>query len=162
MTTNAVNCHRLISDGEDQSELLDTSGCEVGCAVQHTVNKNMLVARPEAIFFYEYDGKDCSPGPCFAFEGLKKKVISLGSYLLVVGAEEHQPNVDGCKIYDLDNKYIAMHTTFTKGVKWVLHEWNTVVVITGDNKIYQLAEKDIPTKLNMLFRKNLYEVARLA
>lgn len=41
----------------------------------------------------------------------------------------------------------------------VMHEWGSLFVLTGDGKMYQLSEKDFQTKLDMLFRKHLYEIA---
>jgi vacuolar protein sorting-associated protein 11 len=38
-------------------------------------------------------------------------------------------------------------------------EWGCIFVLTGDGKFYRLEEKDTQTKLENLFKKNLYPVA---
>ena len=172
VTTNAVNCHTLPDDDEPQSECLETQGCAFGCAANSSHSRNLVVARPEAIFFYDYDGQHIAPGGCVAIEGAKTRIASVDGYLLVVGPDatatavveaprgsRPPPRADICSIYDLENKFKAMQTTFRHGVKHVLREWGTVVVITGENRVWQLAEKDTPTKLELLFAKHLYEVA---
>ena len=39
------------------------------------------------------------------------------------------------------------------------HEWGALYIITSTNKIYQLIEKDLPTKMELLFKKHLYPIA---
>ena len=41
----------------------------------------------------------------------------------------------------------------------VLSEWGSIILITGDNTIHQLEERDTASKLEMLFKKNLYVMA---
>uniref|UniRef100_A0A8C9FZC4 RING-type domain-containing protein n=1 Tax=Pavo cristatus TaxID=9049 RepID=A0A8C9FZC4_PAVCR len=61
-------------------------------------------------------------------------------------------------IYDLCNKFIAYSSIFDDVVD-VLAEWGSLYVLTRDGKIHVLQEKDAQTKLEMLFRKNLFEMA---
>eukprot|EP00041_Stephanoeca_diplocostata_P017413 m.349926 g.349926 ORF g.349926 m.349926 type:complete len:96 (+) comp20690_c0_seq3:1295-1582(+) len=58
----------------------------------------------------------------------------------------------------MQNKFIAFAAGFND-VTQVMHEWGSLFVLTGDGKMYQLSEKDFQTKLDMLFRKHLYEIA---
>ncbi|XP_027041585.1 vacuolar protein sorting-associated protein 11 homolog isoform X2 [Pocillopora damicornis] len=46
-----------------------------------------------------------------------------------------------------------------QGVIDVVCEWGSLFVITMENKIFQLEEKDTQTKLEILFKKNLYAMA---
>eukprot|EP00057_Strongylocentrotus_purpuratus_P015993 XP_011670467.1 PREDICTED: vacuolar protein sorting-associated protein 11 homolog [Strongylocentrotus purpuratus] len=41
----------------------------------------------------------------------------------------------------------------------IIQEWGSLYVLGGDRKLYQLQEKDTQTKLEMLFKKNLYVMA---
>ena len=61
-------------------------------------------------------------------------------------------------MYDTRNKFIAFHAGFSD-VTHVLAEWGTIFVLCGDGKLFRLSEKDFRTKLDMLFKKNLYEIA---
>lgn len=54
---------------------------------------------------------------------------------------------------------VAFTTTFTSQVTEVLHEWGSLYVFTKDNKFYRLDENDTQTKLETLFKKNLYPTA---
>lgn len=38
-------------------------------------------------------------------------------------------------------------------------EWGTCYIITADKTVYHLDEKDLQSKLNILFKKNLYDIA---
>jgi hypothetical protein len=41
----------------------------------------------------------------------------------------------------------------------VLTEWGSFYVLGGDKKLYHLQEKDLQSKLALLFKKNLYDVS---
>ncbi|KAJ3043409.1 Vacuolar protein sorting-associated protein 11 [Rhizophlyctis rosea] len=68
-------------------------------------------------------------------------------------------------LYDLRNKFVAYSGTFgTDGgapqtIKSVLGEWGELFVITQDKKMYRLEEKDMDSKLEILFKKNMYALA---
>jgi len=53
----------------------------------------------------------------------------------------------------------AFTTTFSSPILEVLHEWGSLYVLTKDNKFYRLDENDTQTKLETLFKKNLYPTA---
>ena len=113
-----------------------------------------MVGRPEAVYFYEVDGR----GPCWAFEGDKQFIAWFRGYLLVVSADPRKPNKNDFNIYDLKNKFIAYSTSVGE-VTHVLCEWGTVTLLTQDQQILCIAEKDMGSKLDMLFRRNLYTIA---
>jgi hypothetical protein len=101
-----------------------------------------VVGRPEAVYFYEVDGR----GPCWAFEGSKQVVAWFRGYLVVIN------------IYDLKNKLIV-YSISVGDVAHVLCEWGTIILLTQDQQILCIAEKDMGSKLDMLFRRSLYTVA---
>ena len=61
-------------------------------------------------------------------------------------------------VYDIQNKFIA-YSAPVPDVIDVLCEWGSLYVLGGDRKLYHLQEKDTQTKLEMLFKKNLYVLA---
>eukprot|EP00850_Spirogloea_muscicola_P020633 SM000222S06974 [mRNA] locus=s222:154820:158951:+ [translate_table: standard] len=137
--------------------------------------KELVVGRDEAVYFYGRDGR----GPCLAFEGPKRRVASFRGYLLTVksaavaaaaaGVSQRAPDAadggsgasvsDELNIYDLKNKLVVYAAPVTGQVAHVLCEWGAVVVVLTDGSAMWVAEKDVATKLEMLFRKNLYSVA---
>ncbi|KAD4179043.1 hypothetical protein E3N88_27634 [Mikania micrantha] len=78
----------------------------------------LIIGRPEAVYFYEVDGR----GPCWAFEGEKKFLV-------------------------------------VKEVSHMLCEWGSILLIMNDKSAICIGEKDMESKLDMLFKKNLYTVA---
>ncbi|CAH3015308.1 unnamed protein product, partial [Porites evermanni] len=166
VTTEAVLSYN--TSAKDKREVLDAHGCELRCSVMSDASQEnqFIVARKEALYFYQVDGR----GPCLAFEGEKQMVTWWRGYLVVVSQDNKQlqrPAVGGnsqprnmniVTVYDIQNKFIAFTGTF-QGVIDVLCEWGSLFVITMENKIFQLEEKDTQTKLEILFKKNLYAMA---
>ena len=66
-------------------------------------------------------------------------------------------------MYDFKNKFIAMSFTLRSEVDGhvvsVVSEWGAIFVITSLHRVFQLTEKDTQTKLNDLFKRNLYPTA---
>lgn len=60
--------------------------------------------------------------------------------------------------YDLKNKFIAFAATLDP-ISNITSEWGALFVATTTQRVYQLTEKDLPSKMEMLFRKNLYSIA---
>lgn len=44
-------------------------------------------------------------------------------------------------------------------IKAVVTEWGAFYIITEDKQVHHLDEKDLQSKLTLLFKKNLYDVA---
>ncbi|MED6114584.1 Vacuolar protein sorting-associated protein 11, partial [Stylosanthes scabra] len=117
-----------------------------------TPSSELMIGRPEAVYFYEVDGR----GPCWAFEGEKKLLGWFRGYLLCV--IEDQRTRKHVNIYDLKNRLIA-HSASVKEVSYMLYEWGNIILIMSDNSALCIGEKDMESKLDMLFKKNLYTVA---
>lgn len=133
-------------------QTLDHIGSEVN-NVTMSDRTELIVGRSEAIYFYEADGR----GPCWAFEGEKKFIGWFRGYLLCVIADQRNgKNV--FNIYDLKNRLIA-HSLVVKEVSHMLCEWGNIILIMGDKSALCIGEKDMESKLDMLFKKNLYTVA---
>ena len=132
---------------------------------------HFITGRKDAVYFYSLDGR----GQCCAIENEKSALAWFRNYLVVATVDNSQSqslqrqNVSSNEvehdakhtltIFDVQNKYIA-YTAPLKPIKAIITEWGTLFAITeGDGKIYQLTEKDIQTKLDLLFKKNFYDVA---
>lgn len=133
-------------------QTLDQIGCE-SSAVAMSDRLDLIVGRPEAVYFYEVDGR----GPCWAFDGVKKFVGWFRGYLLCVITDQRS-NKDTFNVYDLKNRLIA-HSMVVGNVSHMLCEWGNIFLIMDDKKVSCIGEKDMESKLDMLFKKNLYTVA---
>ena len=53
-------------------------------------------------------------------------------------------------------------TAFSVGmprIQCVLSEWGYVYILTGDGELFRLIEKDLHSRLHLLFRTNCYQLA---
>ncbi|KAG6509672.1 vacuolar protein-sorting-associated protein 11 homolog [Zingiber officinale] len=141
-----------LNDQPPRRQTLDQIGCDIN-AVTMSDRLDLIIGRPEAVYFYEVDGR----GPCWAFDGEKKFVGWFRGYLLCVIAGQRS-NRDMFNIYDLKNRLIA-HSMVVGNVSHFLCEWGYIVLIMSDKKVLCIGEKDMESKLDMLFKKNLYTVA---
>ncbi|CAO3667204.1 unnamed protein product [Rhizopus stolonifer] len=176
-TTNIMSYNT--SAAKPTVTVLDEQGCGLGCAVMND-QQEMVVGRDEAIYLYDPTGR----GPCFAYDTPKSSLTWFKSnYLVIVsppvmtstqlstGARAslhfgsprrtiaNSNELTKIAIFDTANKFIAHVGTFMGGVRGVFCEWNSVWVVGTDGKLYRLDEKDTPTKLEILFKLNLYVLA---
>ncbi|ONK75987.1 uncharacterized protein A4U43_C03F22650 [Asparagus officinalis] len=133
-------------------QTLDQIGCNLN-AVAMSDHLELIIGRPEAVYFYEVDGR----GPCWAFEGEKRFLGWFRGYLLCVIADPRS-NKNTFNVYDLKNRLIA-HSMVIGEVLHMLCEWGNIILIMNDRKVLCLGEKDMESKLDMLFKKNLYPTA---
>ncbi|XP_021845729.1 vacuolar protein-sorting-associated protein 11 homolog [Spinacia oleracea] len=133
-------------------QTLDQIGCDTK-SVAMSDRSELIIGRPEAVYFYEDDGR----GPCWAFEGEKKFLGWFRGYLLCVIAGQRSTK-DTFNIYDLKNRLIA-HSATVNEVSHVLCEWGNIILIMADKSAVCVGEKDMESKLDVLFKKNLYSVA---
>ncbi|XP_071483682.1 vacuolar protein sorting-associated protein 11 homolog [Diadema antillarum] len=160
-----VSCH--IGSKDVRVDTLDNHGCPLRCAVMSdaTQDNQFVIGRSDAVYFYQTDGR----GPCLAFEGRKAILHWFRGYLVVVtkdsktmprqiAGEGVARMMDIVTVYDIQNKFIAYSAPVPE-VMDVIQEWGSLYVLGGDRKLYQLQEKDTQTKLEMLFKKNLYVMA---
>lgn len=151
----------FVSRKDLKSEELDSFGSDIRCSVISDVANGLVVARSEGVYAYEPEGR----GFALGLEGDKKMLTQFRNYLVIVGQDHNRAGrsaamskVSTLTIYDSVNKFTAFAAGFSD-ITHVLSEWGALYVLTGDGKIYQLAEKDFQTKLDMLYKKHLYEIA---
>ena len=131
----------------------EPEGADLDCAVV-TPDNAFAVGRTEAVFLYGVDGK----GPCYVFEGRKHKLLWFKRYLCSLSS---RPSSDRMvlTVYDLKNKMITFNDDVDE-VAHIVHEWDALHVLLRDQgQSFVLREKQMSTKLELLFRKNLYNVA---
>ncbi|XP_071068473.1 vacuolar protein sorting-associated protein 11 homolog isoform X2 [Dasypus novemcinctus] len=164
------NVQSYIVSGKDYPCVeLDTHGCGLRCSALSDPSQDLqfIVAGDECVYLYQPDER----GPCFAFEGHKLIAYWFRGYLVIVSRDRklspkseftsrdsQSSDKQILNIYDLCNKFIAYSTVFEDVVD-VLAEWGSLYVLTRDGRVHALQEKDTQTKLEMLFKKNLFEMA---
>ncbi|KAJ0982180.1 hypothetical protein J5N97_010435 [Dioscorea zingiberensis] len=141
-----------LHDQPPRRQTLDQIGCDSN-AVTMSDRLDLILGRPEAVYFYEVDGR----GPCWAFEGEKKFIGWFRGYLLCVIADQRS-NKNTFNVYDLKNRLIV-HSMMIGEVSHMLCEWGYIIFIMNDKRILCIGEKDMESKLDMLFKKTLYTVA---
>uniref|UniRef100_A0A673WCP1 Vacuolar protein sorting-associated protein 11 homolog n=1 Tax=Salmo trutta TaxID=8032 RepID=A0A673WCP1_SALTR len=143
-TLEKVHCYTLTVKEYPKLEL-DTHGCALRCSVltDPYQDSQFIVAGDECVYLYQPDER----GPCFSPNKSE------------FGSREMSPSEkQTLTIYDLDNKFIAYSASFDNIIE-VLAEWGSFYILTRDGKMFVLQEKDTQTKLEMLFKKNLFVIA---
>ncbi|NP_001120879.1 vacuolar protein sorting-associated protein 11 homolog [Xenopus tropicalis] len=165
VTTENVRSYELTQKDYPYTEL-DSHGCGLRCSALSDPSQDLqfVVAGNECVYLYQPDER----GPCFAFEGQKMIVHWYRGYLIIVSkdrlefagraGDSQAMDRQTLTIYDLSNKLIAYSSAFTEVVD-VLAEWGSLYVLTRDGLLHALHEKDTQTKLEMLFKKNLFVMA---
>ncbi|KAJ8916872.1 hypothetical protein NQ315_005879 [Exocentrus adspersus] len=169
-TENSVNVYNITHKDKEQKTQLDNVGCVKKCCVlaESMQESHFMIGRNDAIYCYTSDGR----GPCYAVEGEKVMLEWFRTYLIIISktnrptsltsmSNEIQNNVsqgDLITVLDIHNKFIVFSATMPK-IKAVLSEWGVFYILDEDNNVYHLDEKDLQSKLSLLFKKNLYDVA---
>ncbi|CRL06847.1 CLUMA_CG019552, isoform A [Clunio marinus] len=117
-----------------------------------------MVGRDDAIYCYTVDGR----APCYAFEGRKVLIRWFRSHLLMVTAPLRDNSLQSkphtLTVIDVVNRFIVF-TTSVEAVCSVFVEFGTCYVLTKDKILFHLDEKDLQSKLNSLYKKNMYDTA---
>ncbi|KAG9036460.1 hypothetical protein FRB95_008758 [Tulasnella sp. JGI-2019a] len=180
VTTNRVLCYIAAGKGSGGVPIVvDEVGCALGCAVMDPVAREMIVARDEAIYMCGPDGR----GACYAYEGSKSRLLTLGTYVIIVSppffpapsnasatvrnfvarapdpATVFQQDISKVTIFDLENKFVAFSGPFKEGVRDVLCRGDEIYILTNDGALFHLEEKSTSVKLETLFRQSRYLLA---
>ncbi|CAL1686711.1 unnamed protein product [Lasius platythorax] len=175
-TQNSVFLYNITVKDKEFKSTLDTMGCARKCSVlaESMQESHFMIGRNDAIYCYTPDGR----GPCYAVEGQKIMLEWFRTYLVIVAKEAANvprtttisakpntiepipPGVDKhiITVLDIQNKFIVFSAPMVS-VQAVLSEWGGFFILSGDNKLYHLDEKDLQSKLALLFKKNLYDVS---
>lgn len=60
-------------------------------------------------------------------------------------------------VLDIHNKFIVFSKLMRK-IKAIMSEWGAFYILDENNTVYHLDEKDLQSKLALLFKKNLYDI----
>ncbi|KAF5291395.1 hypothetical protein FQR65_LT01705 [Abscondita terminalis] len=164
-TDSSICVFNVTHKDREQKYNLDTTGCATKCSVlAETVQEShFMVARNDAIYCYTSDGR----GPCFAVDGEKVMLEWFRSYLIIISTSNNSTvsnvtsgntQAHSVTILDIQNKFIVFSRTTNK-IKAVLIEWGGLYLLDCNNTVHHLDEKDLQSKLFLLFKKNLYDIS---
>lgn len=170
-TDSSVIVYNVTQKDKEQKVQLDNIGCARKCCVlaESIQETHFMVGRNDAVYCYTTDGR----GPCYAIDGEKVMLEWFRSYLIIITKTSKPPTSidslangkptftlqgDTVTVLDIHNKFIVFSTTMPK-IKAVLSEFGSFYVIDEDHRVYHLDEKDLQSKLGLLFKKNLYDIA---
>uniref|UniRef100_A0A069DXR3 Vacuolar protein sorting-associated protein 11 homolog n=1 Tax=Panstrongylus megistus TaxID=65343 RepID=A0A069DXR3_9HEMI len=171
-TVNSIEMYDVThKDKEKRTTLEDTAGCPLRCSVlaEGEQDNHFFVARNNAIFCYTNGVR----GPCYALGGDKIQLEWFRNYLVII-AKETKPtpkimssdssvrdsNKDMYTLTILDSRNnFTVFSSPIEDASAVLVEWGSLYILSSNNKLSLVAEKDLQSKLGLLFKKNLYDVA---
>lgn len=150
------------SEKEFNKQILDCKNAPSRCCTLQVHQETyFLVGRDDAIYCFTIDGR----GPCYALEGQKILIKSFGNYLVtILKTNKPQPQNKEFTIIviDIQNKFIVFSCPIEE-IIGILNDDNGSVngcyLISKTKNIYHLNEKDLQTKLSLLFKKNLFDIA---
>lgn len=131
----------------------ESTGCELNCATL-AENRTLAVATPLAVFFFFHNER----GGVYGFDDIKKSVYSFNNYLVLINEDRRMPGKNIVNIYDLGNQFIAYNGKFAN-VVGVISEWASIFIVTSSGFVFRLSEKDLHGKIEMLFKRNLFDIA---
>ncbi|GAB9470414.1 Vacuolar protein sorting-associated protein 11 [Globisporangium polare] len=164
--------------------VLDERGVDTNCSCVNEEGE-IAVGQTDAVYFYTTEDRSV----CFGFEGEKKYLHFFKHYLLVAHVDprgRHQVNVYDLQNKFIAFNWTLTNTT-PKGpgasgrkppvapnarapgarfgldemeeIRHVVCEFGAIFVVSSVGHVYRLTEKDTTSKLEILFRKNLYSIA---
>ncbi|XP_049547404.1 vacuolar protein sorting-associated protein 11 homolog [Anopheles darlingi] len=155
-SNSGIYLYNLHSRDKEVRVVLGSMKKPVGCCALQTGHNEgyFMVGLEDAVYCYTSDGR----GPCYALEGQKTLLHWYRSHLLVVMRNPRTPEGYTLTVIDIQNKFIVF-TSPIEEIKAVLTEFGTCYILTENKQVFHLDEKDLQSKLNMLFKKNLYDIA---
>ncbi|KAL5288344.1 VPS11 family protein [Megaselia abdita] len=131
------------------------------CTLQKDQDSYFLVGRDDAIYCFTSDGR----GPCYALDGQKVLIKCFGNYLVtVLKTNKPQPiNKDYTLIViDILNKFKVFSSPIEE-ITGIFSDDsgsnNGCFLLSKSKIIYHLNEKDLESKLSLLFKKKLFDIA---
>lgn len=131
------------------------------CTLQRNQDTYFLVGRDDAIYCFTVDGR----GPCYALDGQKALIKCFGNYLVTV-LKTNKPQPMGKEytiiVIDILNKFKVFSSPIEEIIGILSDDSgsnNGCFLISKSKNIYHLNEKDLQTKLSLLFKKNLFDIA---
>lgn len=159
---SGVTVFNILSKDRETKLELDHDITELRCCelqMGHS-ETHFMIGRDDAVYCYTFDGR----GPCYVLEGEKQFIKWFRNHLIVVSA--HKPAVpsgasvvqSNITVIDITNKFIVFSAQMERIVA-VFIEFGTCFIVTEDNVVHHLNEKDLQSKLELLYQRNSFDIA---
>ncbi|XP_013103100.2 vacuolar protein sorting-associated protein 11 homolog [Stomoxys calcitrans] len=161
-----VFCYSLISASGNHTEhkiILDDEMEAVSCCAlkprrEPNDEQYFVVGKQDAVYCYTIEGK----GPCFALKCSKQIVRWFGKHLIVVKSKISVNNTKRSQlvIINIENSMMVLNEElFEIECIFPTPDYENCIIFTKDGAIYTLRDQEIRYKLQMLYSKNLYDIA---
>uniref|UniRef100_A0A914M6T4 Vacuolar protein sorting-associated protein 11 homolog n=1 Tax=Meloidogyne incognita TaxID=6306 RepID=A0A914M6T4_MELIC len=170
ITEKSLNSYILGIDGNLlQTAIHDAEGCERNCWFFSPSNNQLLVSNRDMVYFYNLE--DClemgaENGRCHALSRGKDKIQLLqreGLVALLTEQDAHIQSKGNSKmtllnIYDIEQRYIAFFCSMPSPCHLFLLD-SDIYLLNSEGVLCKLVEENLNTKLEILLKKNLFDLA---
>ncbi|KAH7721919.1 CRE-VPS-11 protein [Aphelenchoides avenae] len=168
--------HSYILQGEEvlRKVVYDVKGCDRRCWYYCRENRQLLVNNREMVYFYDVDaclepGNEIGRCHALARGNDKLQVVSIGSYVALLtqhpalipsatSSSTTDSMMSVLTIYDVEFRYIAFSVSMPQLCQIFVLD-RELFVLNSDGLLSKLTEKPLKSKLDIVLKKNLYDVA---
>lgn len=150
-TTGRIMTLVISGRGQGQpAKSLDEYGCGVGCMAVDKATRDVVVARNDAIYYYDQHGR----GPPYTYEGEKRMISVFKDYIAIVsppksnavsrasplrafgiGASTNVFDTSTFTLLNTDLRFVAHQEQISSQIKAMVSEWGDLFVLTTDGKV---------------------------
>jgi hypothetical protein len=154
---------------------VEDSGCGLGCMTVDKKTGDIVVARDDAIYYYNLEGR----GPPRAYDSPKKSITVYQDYVALVSDPTAAPaapepgsmgrggfgsagaifNPWTFTLLETDLKLIAHTESIINPIMATFQVWGDLYTLSQDGKVYRYHEKSLAQRLEMMYQRNLYTLA---
>ncbi|KAG7861421.1 hypothetical protein KL919_002155 [Ogataea angusta] len=151
------------NQGRPDRVLDESMGVDINCsAMLEDKKRNLVVARDRSLQFYNLRGKTHN----LLLDIPKRRIFAYKDRYVVIEASVSSNLTSASSIVtnklvivDVINKFIALNQTISSSVVDILTMWDDLYVFTSDGLLFQLKEKELTDKLNILVQHELFNLA---
>ena len=137
---------------------MDEKGCAPNCS---TISERgeLIIATNDSLHLFYAEEKSFSSYPV---TGEKFNIATCGRYVVCLLKDHSNSNSNFFKIsiFSLKERLCVFSSVFSS-VHCICHQWNSICIFSGDEELEltRLIESDVDQKLEILFQRNLFDVA---
>ncbi|XP_061389282.1 vacuolar protein sorting-associated protein 11 homolog [Musca vetustissima] len=159
-----VFCYSILANGNytENKIVIDDVVAPMSCCAlkpkrEPSEERYFVVAREDALYCYTIEGR----GPCFAINGSKQIVKWFGKHLIVVKASPNSSKRSSqLVIINIENNMMVLNEELAE-IECIFptSDFDNCLIFTKDGMIYTLRDQELRYKLQLLYNKNLYDIA---
>ncbi|EPB66270.1 hypothetical protein ANCCEY_14639 [Ancylostoma ceylanicum] len=170
VTSKAVNSYVIENKAVSNMLKHDSTGASKDCWIFDERTGSLVVASRDMVFFYEADQcteADGYRGRCLQLGRSHEKLqlLAIGEHLVLL-TKQHAliPSNDETEymsmvtVYNVKGQYIGFSCSLPSLCRLFTVD-QSLMILSKDGTLSELTEKNLNAKLDILFKKNLYDVA---